>query len=82
MKNNPAEPPPHEECHDGKRHRLWLDTQDMLQLLKIKPRTLRHYRKMEWIPYHRVGGRGKILFDKDEVEKALIEGMIGKKKDE
>lgn len=57
----------------------WLDNQDVMQILKIKPRTLQSYRDQGILPFTRIGG--KILFKSSDVEAALQANMVNEKGD-
>ena len=51
----------------------YLDGQDVMQMLKIAPRTLNHYRQSGTLPFYRIGG--KILYKRSEIEKILHDGI-------
>lgn len=70
----------HEQNDDASFPKKWLDNQDLLLLLNVTDRTLRNWRKKNYLPYKRFGPRTKILYDADEVNKALAEGNIWKGK--
>ncbi len=48
----------------------WLDSQDVMQRLRIRPRTLYKLRKTGELPYYKLNG--KILFKRSEVD-AMVE---------
>jgi excisionase family DNA binding protein len=48
---------------------VWLDGQDVTQLLHISKRTLQSWRKKGILPYYQIGG--KILYKKSEVLEIL-----------
>lgn len=47
----------------------WFDNQDVMELLKISPRTLQNMRDTKVLPYSKVGG--KIYYKASDVEKIL-----------
>jgi len=49
----------------------WLDNQDVMELLKISPRTLQSMRDSRVLPHSKVGG--KIYYKASDVEKILNE---------
>jgi len=49
----------------------WLDNQDVMELLKISPRTLQNLRDSKTLPFSKVGG--KIYYKASDVEN-LLEG--------
>lgn len=69
----------HEPNPDGEPEK-WLDNQDVRLWLNVCSRTLYNWRSKGYIPYYRMGGRGKILFKEKELKFALAEGKIWKNK--
>jgi len=53
----------------------WLDNQEVMQLLKISPRTLQSYRDQGILPFTRLGG--KIYYKASDVE-AILEANMSK----
>jgi hypothetical protein len=51
----------------------WLDNQEVMQLLKISPRTLQSYRDQGILPFTRLGG--KIYYKASDVEAILEANM-------
>jgi hypothetical protein len=47
----------------------WLDNQDVMELLKVSPRTLQNMRDSQTLPYSKVGG--KIYYKATDVENLL-----------
>lgn len=50
---------------------IWLDNQEVMELLKISPRTLQNLRDSKSLPFSKVGG--KIYYKASDVEKILNE---------
>jgi len=50
---------------------IWFDNQEVMELLKISPRTLQNMRDTKAIAYSKVGG--KIYYKASDVEKILNE---------
>jgi len=46
-------------------HEVWMDKQDILQLLHISPRTLQHWRTKRILVYYKIGG--KIFYKRSDV---------------
>ena len=53
----------------------WLDNQDVMELLKISPRTLQNMRDTMTLPYSKVGG--KIYYKSSDVENPLNQNYHG-----
>lgn len=53
----------------------WLDNQDVMDLLKVSPRTLQNLRDTQALPFSKVGG--KIYYKASDVEKYLEGGYNG-----
>jgi phage terminase Nu1 subunit (DNA packaging protein) len=53
----------------------WLDNQEVMELLKISPRTLQNLRDSKSLPFSKVGG--KIYYKASDVEKILSENYHG-----
>lgn len=49
----------------------WLDNQEVMELLKISPRTLQNLRDSKSLPFSKIGG--KIYYKASDVEKILDE---------
>ena len=47
----------------------WLDNQEVMELLKISPRTLQNFRDNKVVPFSKVGG--KIYYKASDVEQLL-----------
>ncbi len=43
----------------------WIDAQEVMEMLKIRPSTLKHWRNTGIIPYSNFGG--KLLYDRSEI---------------
>jgi hypothetical protein len=52
---------------------VWLDNQDVMQLLKISPRSLQSYRDQGILPFTRLGG--KIYYQAKAIEDLLERNM-------
>lgn len=63
------------EKHRKKLSEVWLDNQEVMQLLKVSPRTLQSMRDTGTLPYSKVGG--KIYYKTSDVEKILNENYHG-----
>ncbi|MBU2018517.1 MAG: helix-turn-helix domain-containing protein [Bacteroidetes bacterium] len=57
---------------------VWMDNQDVCQLLKISKRTLQHYRDSGKIPFSQRGA--KIYYKASDIDEFLIETYNGLKK--
>lgn len=54
----------------------WLDNQEVMELLKISPRTLQSYRDQGILPYSRLGdGSSKFYYKASQVEELLERNM-------
>jgi hypothetical protein len=53
----------------------WFDNQDVMELLKISPRTLQNMRDSHTLPFSKVGG--KIYYRASDVENLLKGGYNG-----
>lgn len=53
----------------------WLDNQEVMELLKISPRTLQNLRDSKSLPFSKIGG--KIYYKASDVEKILDENYHG-----
>ncbi len=70
-----------ETPHEPRRSIVWLDNQQVLQWLNCTARQLRYWRQTKRLPFKRMGGNGKIIYDQAEVQKALDEGRIWRNKE-
>lgn len=57
------------ERHREKKSIEWLDSQDVCQILNVKPRTLQNYRDSGKLGFSQV--EGKIFYRNEEVQKLL-----------
>jgi len=53
----------------------WLDNQEVMELLKISPRTLQNLRDSKSLPFSKIGG--KIYYKASDVEKIVNENYHG-----
>ncbi len=53
----------------------WLDNQEVMEILKISPRTLQNLRDSKSLPFSKIGG--KIYYKASDVEKILNENYRG-----
>ena len=53
----------------------WLDNQEVMEILKISPRTLQNLRDSKSLPFSKIGG--KIYYKASDVEKILNENYHG-----
>tara|TARA_R110002050_G_scaffold163389_1_gene293369 strand:- start:1549 stop:1824 length:276 start_codon:yes stop_codon:yes gene_type:complete len=53
----------------------WLDNQEVMEILKISPRTLQNLRDSKSLPFSKIGG--KIYYKASDVEKILDENYHG-----
>jgi len=54
----------------------WLDNQEVMELLKVSPRTLQNLRDTHTLPFSNVGG--KIYYKASDVEQLLKGGCNGR----
>jgi hypothetical protein len=54
---------------------IWFDNQEVMELLKVSPRTLQNMRDTQVLPYSKVGG--KIYYKSTDIEKLLKENYHG-----
>jgi hypothetical protein len=55
---------------------IWMDNQDVCQLLKISKRTLQHYRDTGKLPFSQIGA--KVYYKAADVEYFLESHMVNK----
>ena len=69
------------ELHDDKAKKnkklseTWFDNQDVMEILKISPRTLQNFRDNGVLPFSKIGG--KIYYKASDVEQLLKDNYHG-----
>lgn len=48
----------------------WLDTQEVCEILKISPQTLKNYRKLKFLPYTKI--KGKCFYRSTDIKSILL----------
>jgi hypothetical protein len=62
-------------CSNYGMKEFWLDGTDVMQLLKISPRTLQSLRDSGILPFTRLGETGKIFYKSSAIESLLEQNM-------